>query len=310
MARGSSQKHLIFIGLVALATLAINSRLRVAEIILDALPLATKEFCSRDRSWRSVAVPVTTNIELIAHGGGGAPNGKYSNSLEGLSFYYARGHRRFELDFKLTRDGVLVATRDWGKRFIHWHPYEIQTPEQHIKMRFELTLSGALSFTRFVSARNRCGYTAIDLDVLRNWLHNHADAEIVTDIRHTDQSSLFPLLKEKLGTVSSQIIVQISSNQEATAAKLSGFDKVAWRNYKSKMTPADIYKNENLESILAIVFEKSDVAMDRNQSYLEKIKSKGPEIWVFTVNDPEELRALPRDLVDAAMTDYMTPHSY
>jgi glycerophosphoryl diester phosphodiesterase len=60
---------------------------------------------------------------LIAHAGGtlfdrdGAML-TYTNSKEAIEQNYRRGHRVFEIDFSLTRDGYLAAVHDWehGKR--------------------------------------------------------------------------------------------------------------------------------------------------------------------------------------------------
>jgi glycerophosphoryl diester phosphodiesterase len=60
---------------------------------------------------------------LIAHAGGAlfADDGEmltYTNSLEAIEQNYRRGHRVFEIDFLLTKDGQLAAVHDWdtGKR--------------------------------------------------------------------------------------------------------------------------------------------------------------------------------------------------
>ncbi|MDR1388703.1 MAG: hypothetical protein LBJ31_01825 [Treponema sp.] len=65
-----------------------------------------------ERSWRG------KEQLLIAHAGGalfgaGGETLTYTNSLEAVEQNYMRGHRVFEIDFSLTKDGKLAAVHDW-----------------------------------------------------------------------------------------------------------------------------------------------------------------------------------------------------
>ena len=109
---------------------------------------------------------------LIVHSMGGIDGMGYTNCKEAFLFNYEKGYRIFEVDFRETSDGVLVARHDWRKN--DWDAYtkkNIPTAEEFLSSPLYGTYT-ALSFT----------------DVLK-LAREYPDVYFITDTKQADLTS-------------------------------------------------------------------------------------------------------------------------
>jgi glycerophosphoryl diester phosphodiesterase len=113
---------------------------------------------------------------LIVHAGGVlfTDDGEmltYTNSLETIEQNYRKGHRVFEIDFFLTRDGRLAAVHDWD------HGGGITNSKRETPPTFE----------EWKSKKIYGKYTPIDINDIVKLMETYKDIYIVTDTRETSK---------------------------------------------------------------------------------------------------------------------------
>ena len=120
---------------------------------------------SNEKESQNEKVPLD---RLIAHAGGEVYGIRITNSLQALDNSYEKGFRFFELDFEWTSDGVPVILHDWGNA--NWF--------------FNIKYSTkAHTYKEFKNLKPILGLKIMDLKDLSNWLENHKDAYIITDVK-------------------------------------------------------------------------------------------------------------------------------
>ena len=110
---------------------------------------------------------------LIAHAGGSINNYIYTDSLEALNYNYKKGFRYFELDIRVTSDGVFVAVHDWDEWKLH-SSYNGSIPP---------------TLKEFKKHKLYSQYTMMDIDDINQWFTKHRDAHLITD--KTNQPKIF-----------------------------------------------------------------------------------------------------------------------
>jgi glycerophosphoryl diester phosphodiesterase len=165
----------------------------------------------------SLSSPV--EAKLVAHAGGAVRSLTYTNSQEALDEHYAEGYRVFELDFNWTNDGRLVVIHDWA-----------QTSAQFG------TKSHVFSYDEYVSAKRRDGLHQLTFEDLREWLHMHRNAFVVTDTKDSNIRFL-RYLQAKGSDIGPQLIVQIYRMSELQAARQLG-PRAVWLTVYKYSIPA------------------------------------------------------------------------
>jgi hypothetical protein len=117
---------------------------------------------------------------VIAHAGGAIDGNSYTNSIEAIQKNYSLGTRIFELDLDKTSDGHWVAAHDWPQwkgrtGFAGSIPPDLDTFAS-LKRKFP-TVSWSIE----------AEYSPMTFTWLEDFLLDHPDASIVTDIKELDE---------------------------------------------------------------------------------------------------------------------------
>ncbi|MCI8590695.1 MAG: hypothetical protein HFE77_08340 [Clostridiales bacterium] len=216
------------------------------------------------------------DVRYIIHAGGVLESGVTgSNSIEALNRSAALGYKLIELDFSWTTDHELVCIHDWETRYGF------------------LSSQGCLSLAEFNEVRGSTyGYTSLTLSTLIDWLKEHPDVRIVTDIKE-DHVAGAALIAERCPELKKQFIIQIYSYDEYAAIRDLGFDQIILTVYQMSW-------NEKTDIAALVAFaEKNDLAgltvpveFAVREGYIEGLQQAGVPLFVHTINDAEEQRRL------------------
>lgn len=214
---------------------------------------------------------VEHGMEYILHAGGVTPAGAVgSNSLEALDYSYQRGYRAMEMDFFWTTDGHLVCVHDWDTYYAHSLGKD------------------ALTLQEFESVNGSYGFTSMTLDSLAQWMVQHDDAVIVTDIKENCVEGA-KLIAEQYPQLTDRFYIQIYNTQDYEAVSVLGFQNIILTVYQ--MTWAEKADTNALvdfatsHALTGITFPIDLV--DLIPGYLETLVASGTPVFVHTVNDAE-----------------------
>ncbi len=246
---------------------------------------------------------ITTDRRIIAHAGGGSVHGSYPNAIEVMDWWYEQGVRHFEFDLQWTCDGALASLHDWGPTLQRW--FDLSTLPWYWKL-----LSPAIRLTGLPEAvfhrLPMVGQlTVITPERLKTWLDTHPDAWLVTDIKRHNARAL-RVLAETLGNRTGRVLAQVFAIEEIALARKLGYGAVGWANYVPKVPVEklpDLLAGHNLDVIVVNVKTIRDPA---THPILQTLRAQGPDLWVFTVNDPGRENALPSS-VNGIITDRLLP---
>ena len=208
--------------------------------------------------------------QFILHAGGITPNGIIgSNSLEAVEHSYANGYRVLEIDFCWTEDNHLVCVHDWDTYYAHRIGKKCVTLDEFEEVRY-----------------GTYGFTSLTLEHLCEWLKEHNDVIIVTDIKENCVGGA-KLIAEKYPELKDNFCIQMYDKSEYEELSDLGFNKIIWTLYQLSWTEkmdtdtiVDFTKNHNL---IGITFG-SDLA-DLVPNYINKLKLANVPLFVHTVND-------------------------
>lgn len=246
---------------------------------------------------------VITDRELIAHAAGGSQAGSYPNALESLDLAYQRGYRWFEFDLQWTRDGQLVGLHDWRATLAHW--YDLSQLPAHWRWRRRLWPGCTLPASLFFSLPMRLGWTPLTPERLRDWLAGHPDCWLVTDIKR-DNARALAELAEVFGPLRARVMAQVFSLAELNLAQKLGFGRTGWANYGPKWSLSRLLDRLPGRNLDVVVLDDSRLSLPRDAETLDQLQQTGLALWVFTVNDPKRLQALPAS-ISGVITDSLMP---
>jgi len=210
--------------------------------------------------------PRTPKTQAVAHAGGGVNGKRYSNSIQALDYNYARGFELFELDFSWTSDGHLVCLHDWDKTPKWLLNYDDQEP---------------LTLAAFRALENpKLGLKPCDLTSLNQWLIQHPDARIITDIKGRNLVGL-EFMKAHITDAEKRLIPQFTQPQHYHTVKALGFEQTIWTLFSFREDNTQVVKAAQSMQLFAITMPKA-----RAQSGLaHMIKPLGIPTYVHTIND-------------------------
>ena len=228
---------------------------------------------------------------LIAHAGGGLPHEgqllDYTNSREALDHAYEQGHRLFELDFQWTTDRQLVALHDWDKTFrklFHGEPRPLSRAE-------------------FLELESNFGLQQMDLTAVLEWLSEHPDSRIVTDIKGNNLAGL-ALIREIAADKQDRFIPQIYGALQWNPALELGYTDIIFTLYRSDISDSQLFEFVAKQIPFAITMPTS-----RARSSLPgELKERGVFSYAHTINSAAEYAELrERWGVDGVYTDEIAP---
>lgn len=167
--------------------------------------------------WQPNYAPIIANPNppMIMHAGGGIANQTYTNTLEALNANYQKGKRYFELDFDITQDKRVVCIHTW----------------EQLK-DFDITKRplGIPTHAEFMQFRRRDGLKQMDLEMLAQWLKQHPDAFVITDVK-SDQFFVLRNIQTNYPKLKTQFIPQIYELYEYAPIYDMGFEKIIFTLY-------------------------------------------------------------------------------
>ncbi|MDR2481864.1 MAG: hypothetical protein LBD07_06225 [Spirochaetaceae bacterium] len=240
------------------------------------------------------------NPTLIAHAGGvlfdrsGAML-TYTNSKEAIVQNYNRGHRCFEIDFTLTKDGRLAAVHDWeeGKRITGKNWADAPTSKE------------------WLEAKILGEYTTLFIDDIVNLMEIYQDMYIVTDTKEASDTEYITIEfmeikraaeKSSYG-IMDRIVPQIYLPQMLeTLYAIYEFQNVIYTLYQSPQTDYEVMQ--------FVVSHKSITAVTMplyraNAEFVEALTQAGKKVYVHTVNKFEEAYQTREKGVSGIYTDYL-----
>ena len=223
---------------------------------------------------------------LIAHATGGYKNQAYSNSLEALNYNYSLGHRFFEMDFNWTKDNQLVAIHDWKETYQRlFSKKEILIPTE--KQFMQLHMGSQLS--------------QINLSVLNEWLKNHPDAYIVTDIRGNNVKALTQMIKV-METAPNQIIPQLYHPINYDEISQLGYNNIIFTLYATHLPTKNLIEFIKKTPLIAITINPAKLDF---KEIVEALKNTDVFIYVHTFNTPQEVHYYLQQGIDGVYTDFL-----
>jgi len=225
-------------------------------------------------SWQAKNINLeVSDLEIakrIAHAGGGIDEMKYTNSLEALNESYKNGFRFIEMDISWTHDKELVMLHGW---------------ESEIEGLFG-EKKGIRSLEEFKNFEMVGGLTQMSFDDVAQWLRNHKDAYLVTDVKN-DNILTLDKIKEEYPDLQSRIIPQIYFFKEYSSVVDLGYNKVIFTLYDANYHPALVAGFIDIKNIFALAMPTSQIAL--NKDLISKAKDLDIPIFTHTIDSKKEL---------------------
>ncbi|HEX2946832.1 MAG TPA: glycerophosphodiester phosphodiesterase family protein [Clostridia bacterium] len=227
---------------------------------------------------------------LIAHAGGEIYGIRLTNSLQALNNSYKEGFRFFEVDISKTSDGVPVLVHDWGNT--NWF--------RNVKYS-----TRPASYKEFKSGSTILGLKLMDLDMLTDWLSEHSDSFIITDVKD-DNAGLLRTIVQRYPGMAGQTIPQIYSFEEYDIVRDMGYDHIMLTLYKLD-DPADEIKafcdNHELFGV--------SLPVDRcTGDYLKKLIGLEIPMFAHTINDYNTYVKVRDKGIYGVYADYFQPSAW
>jgi len=226
---------------------------------------------------------------LVSHAGGRINGKSYTNSKESLDKSYERGYRFIELDFQWTTDGNLVLIHDWDTYTLSAFGIE---PKK-------------CSTYEFKSLLRLDGLTQMTLDDLAEWIYDHKDVYIITDIK-SDNVKALKLIKDTYPDLIGRIIPQIYKMEEYAPVKDLGYTNIILTLYASNYSDEEIIDFVRQQQVFAIT-----IPIYRARTDLpKKLKRENVFVYAHTINDHSLRQELELYGIDGFYTDDILPLSW
>ena len=210
-----------------------------------------------------------------------------ANSYEGLELCYNAGHRYVEIDFNFTSDGTLACIHGWYKNFSE-----------------KITANVPLSRDEYMQCKIFGHFTPMCLDTLAEFLKEHPDLYIVTDIKDRNVDGARKIA-ETYPELVGQFIVQIYQKEEYEQVRELGFEHIILTLYKlsnDEMTdvPALVEFARN-HQLFGITFAASLADLD---GFVSGLSKNGIPLFVHTVNGEQTCQKYYDMGISGVYTDY------
>lgn len=224
--------------------------------------------------------------QTIIHAGGEIDGVLGSNSLEALNASYEKGYRVIEMDFVLSSDGQPVCLHDWSRY------YSTQLSDTPVT---EAEFANVWIFGR---------YTSMTLDRLAEWMAEHDDVYIVTDVKENNVRVL-RLIAKRHPEIVSHIVPQIYQYDEYVPVRALGYSNIILTLYQlpTYLDKANAEYNSAFAAKHGLLAVTADKTLGKND-FVEQFTSRGVPLYFHTVNDEAEQTAFYNMGVTGVYTDY------
>ena len=237
-----------------------------------------------------------SNLNLIAHAGGGLPVGTYSNAKEAMDLSVQNGFHYIEVDLSVTRNGDIVLLHDWGKTY---NQYFTRFPRLDALIS-KNTAPKLETGEAFSTKKMRYDLTPLSLEDFMTWLKETPDVAIVTDVKGNNYE-LLNYIRENYSQSYNRFIPQIYSFEEYQRVSQLGYEDIIFTAYRSGASFEDLNKFAQKNKLHAITIPKSRIRSHVN-SLLPGLSTP---VWVHTVNNLEEAEYMRRLGVAGLYTDFL-----
>jgi len=212
------------------------------------------------------------SIRYITHAAGTIDGMNGSNSLEALQQAYDAGCRYVEIDFQFTADGELACIHDWYRQYTS----------------AILADGTALTLEEFKACRIYDRYTPLWLGSLADFMTDHPDLYIITDIK-TDNPRAASLIGERYPGLTDRFIIQIYDGSEYDAVRDAGFDHIIYTLYmldwNSKTDTAALCRYAAGHPLLGYTFSYELCSVE---GYVDGMLQAGVPLYIHTVNGDDQ----------------------
>lgn len=236
-----------------------------------------------------------TKNRLIAHAFGAVTldDGRYdyTNSHEAFQENYGLGFRVFEADLMLSSDGALVAAHDW-ERYGTTAPLSISQFENGEFYDGQIT--------------QMTGGDVIDL------LIQYPDIYIVTDTKYTDPNSYRLQFSQLVYLAQEKNAVQVLDRLIVQVYNQSMYE-IVYDVYPWKSVVYTLYQsNDSVEDAIDFCVDRGIQVVTMNYwattaETAEQLHSAGLQLYVFTVNEQQDLEHGVAIGIDGFYTDSVFP---
>lgn len=247
---------------------------------------------------KPVYVPVD-NMVLIAHAGGGLPQGNYSNAREGFDLSAQNNFTLIETDFNWTEDGELVLLRDWRRQHYQYYSWLSFLPHSITK---HLPKQPAATSDAFIARKMKHGLHQMRLEDLITWMRLHPNIRIVTDVKDDNLKAL-ALIKASAPDLQSQFIPQIYHPEEYAPVSEMGFTHIIFTAYKSNLSADALVAFANTHKLFALTAPLNKVSL----SFADALQVVDTLLFTHTVNSENGAEILRNMNVSGLYTDYLIP---
>lgn len=224
--------------------------------------------------------------KAIAHAGGQIKDLTYSNCKQALDNSVDNGFSLIETDFIWTSDNKLVLAHSWDGFMKKFFSVE---PKQY-------------SYDEFKSFKMVYDFNQMTLEDLANWIREHKDVKIVTDIKDKNIQAL-KVIKDSYPELVNNFIPQIYSIQEYIKVQELGYDNIILTLYMSNYTDDEIVDFAKRCKLYAVTMPS-----DRAETQLPaKLNEIGVITYTHTINDVNKAKEYIENGVYGVYTDNINP---
>lgn len=216
------------------------------------------------------SIPKYKDGMVIMHAGGFIAGVNYSNMLDAVRYHYNQGRRYFELDIERSTDGNLVLIHDFGG-------YQSKF--------FNVTENKSFTLKEFLDFESVHGFEQMEMENLVNFLRDHKDAYVVTDIKDKNVDTLKKIREVSPETLD-QIIPQIYNFSEYNEVKSLGYKNIILTLYKINSPDREIIDFVKANKLYAVTMSRSRL----DSKLFDELKKTNVKIFTHTVNSMDELK--------------------
>lgn len=223
--------------------------------------------------------------KAIMHAGGEINGLTYTNMKESLDKSYKEGKRIFEMDFLLSSEKYPVNMHSW---------------EGFVTNFFGVTYNPKKKFSKseFDSFKSRHGYTQMDVSKVLEWLRNHGDAKIITDVKEENLKVLKQIsLMDPY--ILDRVIPQIYKFEEYEKVKELGFKNIVLTLYMSNYSSEQLIEFAKNNELFGITMSLKKYENGVGKSLIDS----GVNVFVHTINNLEKANLLINAGVKKVYTD-------
>lgn len=274
-----------------------TKRLLRWAFFLSAFLLAMLVIMKPKAGPKPIYVPVQ-NMVLIAHAGGGLPQGIYSNSREAFDRAVGNGFTLIEVDFSWTANGELILIHDWGERYYQYFSRLPFLPPK-LANQWSRQTESAEEFSALTMSH---GLTQMTLESLTDWLDKNQNVKIVTDVKNDNVKALAEI-KAKASQHQNRFLVQIYAPSEYEQITNLGYQDIIFTTYRSPLSDEKLIKFAGQHQLFALTVP----AERASHALATSLAATDTPLYAHTLNTNTQAEALRNVGVTGLYTDYLFP---